>query len=127
MIVTSSLLISGILEVLTFLGQDIHRISRTYKKYEFDYALQSKFWNINSSSWNSDGKFYRSSWSWSAHRRSRRSPLRRACTILLYCPKAKKKKIIDTSEAHIVINTVNINYQMQSSWCMYFCENYSAA
>lgn len=33
-----------------------------------------------------------------------------------YCTVQKqKKKIIDTSEAHIVINTVNINYQMQSS------------
>lgn len=50
-----------------------------------------------------DRKFYRSSWSWSARRRSRRSPLLRASTILLYCPKVK------------------IDYwYMQSSWYMYF-------
>lgn len=82
---------------------------KNLQKQVDNYALLIKFRNSNSLSWkNDDGQFYRSSWSCSAHRRSRRSPLLRACTILLYCPNVKKNIYINISKAHKDVNTVNV-------------------
>lgn len=47
--------------------------------------------------------------------------------LVQYYRTVKRKKTIthiDTLEAHMDVNTVNINYQMLPGYCMYISENY---